>query len=748
MDAPRDRKKPAAATERSDGRATSPSQAAVEALSRLFAVASIYAPTHQRVAALSAPTIEALRSACSSTGHLVLDLRDGAIHVGADALAEKGSTVQRLRQDLEALGITRVELSEGTTAEDLLALGRLLRTKSQRRGNATFEQADLGGLPETIKAFTQDFGRPTFDESEDPTAAVRLPADLLAGLPSDALRAPSAAGSGKSTRARRASPHPTLTEQEIRAVVAGSVRRVRDLPPGAHVPAPFAAFTSRSAGDALLGDRPAETRQEMQRALAEAVERTVARSTGGGPATANPERILAEAAKTLPRILPGMDLAPVLDSLKEAIDVHMRDAFRREASVVSPQDTVRSRESEDHELSLEALEEQLDVVGDRGPDVELEDDPHSRAAEHLGILLFVLGDEPTAAVLAGLGPRLSRALAAPFEAGEGDVIAGWIRDRSHHWTDEQIDQRLPALLEPLRARGAAVVERTLLDAVRLGDARTLQALWPHVAAELLGGLGEEPDESGASALELEAQETLGSLPAESRRAALGRLAALPVVARGAVSRSLLSPPREALYPLYSLLLEFREAPAVGAEVVEAFFRYPPDVPAMAALLVLRPQEERTRAFIGRFLRERTSSGETAGLKKLAAQIIISDLQALPRRRRTEDLVVKAIGSLRLLPCREVAQFVAEVKESRVLGILQAWPPPARQAAAALDAILRAAASTDVAGDPAEPVADAVADAASAASSEGPPDASPDASEPNPASSATLDDESRPGGAAA
>jgi hypothetical protein len=628
--------------------------ALADGLARLLSVAAIYPAGHVRVMEAADPVLAQLRKSRGEFDGLGLELQNGALMVDGRIVPERSGPIQRLHQDLDGLGVTRLEIRRDARLEDLLALGKFLRSHAQApvEGRA-FQQPELTGLPDTVRMVQRDVGVPTFDESERRTEE---------------------AGTGGGGGPGDEEPPETTPERELlRTLLRDALR----------------AFASDGASATLpAGARAPKTREDAVRALHEAVRRMLDQYVPGAEVTASAAAILDEAERLLPEVAPGFDPTPVLEALRQAIDKHLRDPFRRETAAVFDVDTP---EGTDRDPLLELNE----LVGSlKGLD---SGEPFGQALvvdppEQLTILLHVMREQPSHAVMVAVGRRLESCLTDALGTRGNAVLQGWLGDVLRKEEPRSLDRMLPLVAGPLRRANPAAFAGLLVHACRGADAAVLDGAWPHAANELL--LGVEGAQGG---LEDDLIALVARLPVARRGAAMTRLASLSAVAGRAVSRRAFSPPRSALYPFYeAMLVELRFAEVAGL-VMDAFQQDPPPYPAAGALTMLRTRDPQCRELLLSLLRY-PAAANTAPMRKRAVDIVVGALTRLPKTRRKEEWVPGAIRALWALPSPEAEAIVKEIEGNASLAFWKAWPPACRQAAEAVRALwLGASASQSGAG---------------------------------------------------
>jgi hypothetical protein len=634
----------------------------VEGLSRLFAVAAIYAPTHVRVASLADPVLALVAAACGDSRLLAFDVREDGLALNRVALPLSHPATARLRADLAGVGVHRLEIDATVAAKDLVALARALRTHAQpRTGSQGFRHVELTGLPDSIRAVQHDFGLPTFDETEHVGSGMDL--DVALGeRPAGSAPEEASSADGTTPGAQRpeadAAPKEDDTDR-ISLVLNLAIEQAARDAPGAPPEPTEASRTPRG-------------RREILRAIAESLHRAVQRA-GGRPSTQTVADILEGARANLPALAPSVPAQRLMDALREAIDLHLRDAFRREgvtALDAPAQGRMRDPLGPD---DVGRLTEQVGGFVDASEPFLAAG--RSSEDEHLGILLNLLVATQPGALRDALVCRVAPYLAAPPTEERTAMLRGWLLDLVRRNDVGEVDQLLPILLGPYRAHGAACVADLLLSAFRPPAPEALRLLWPYLVDAAL-----VPFDAEDRPLEDELISCLTRLDPADVLAHTDRLALMPAVKKGLLSRRLFQPIRPDLYGFYEVCLNLRRAPHLATQVVEAFFRSPPNTPAAGVLTVLGPREDRTRSFLGRIVRENRGGGETPALRKLAAEAIAEAIRTCPPMRRAEAWVLRAIGALRALPGpASVAALRIVVGEKR-FGILPAWPTAARSAA--------------------------------------------------------------------
>jgi hypothetical protein len=383
-----------------------------------------------------------------------------------------------------------------------------------------------------------------------------------------------------------------------------------------------------------------------------------------------PAEVLADARRTLPQALPGVDWSGVLDGIHKALDVHLRDAFRGERRVEFDGATTMDLEmagvdQDDLVAALDDITAACPAVGHVAP---------ADGAEALSILLHALCDQDLSTMEEHVVRRLTACFAAEFGAHELRPLVGWIRRLAERAPRDEFDLRLAQVAASLREAGRDVA-RVLVAACEPPYRALANAMWPHLAYELVTGDddGRGPERQALSTL-------LASVPRTTLREESRRLRTL--VGRGAapIAKSVFFPPRAELFDLYEILVETPPEAGFAAVVTAAIMRRPPAHPAAGALVALTPTDERAHRFVARLLREAKSP--SSALNALAVDILVESLRGLPKARRNEDWVESAVRALAELPCAASDAMLRDVRDARRLLVFRAWPPRAALAAAA------------------------------------------------------------------
>jgi hypothetical protein len=607
--------------------------AVIEALARLLAAASVYPREHPRIAAIVEPVLAAVRAGLDERGRFLFRIAE------TDPEHRASSPARRLLRELDALGIARMQIDRDVSVPDLFSFAKFLRQHAGRHSGEGFRHLKLELLPWTIQVEERTFGAPTFRDDED------TPKPEEAGA-SDDLR---------TFRGTLISVDPA-TLVLVRKAVRAALRGQR------------AAFAA-----AIAQGRTPASEAEATRASAEAVRAWIERFNPARVQTRTPAEILADAEKTLPQMLPGVEWTPVLDGIRRVIDEYMRDAFRGETRADFDTKTVVPQESAQRAASKADL---ALAIGDFTHGSE----PFVLAAavdraEQLAILLHMLHQPASRGETEGIVRRLGACLSGKPGPRERPVLVGWLRDVAAADAPKEMDARLVPVFGALRMSGGGAVAEVLLETCGGAHSRLATAFWPHVAYELITG-----DDPGAPAR----RETLTVLvlatPAARIRDEGARLATLIAMRPRPPAHDALTPPREAFHPLYEILLDTPHETGLAAAVTAAFIQHPPKHPAAGALVALSAGEERAQRFVARLIRD----GETrsTALRALAIEILVGSLRNLPRRRRTEPWVPSALRALAELPCVQTVTMLRSVTNSRWLGLVWKWPPAARRAAEA------------------------------------------------------------------
>lgn len=603
--------------------------AVVESLARLLAAAAIYPPTHPRIAAIVEPVLNAVRFVVGDVGRLVLHISED------DASTAATASGRRLRRDLARLGVSRIEIERDVTVEDLFGFARFLRQCVAKQGTeAGFRNLDFEALPRTVHVVETNYGAPTFGETP--------------------LLRPSNAFSEKDVEAVERIQVDPETVALVRKCILAAIEGRRD------------EFELALAATAS----PADGRRRTE-AVANALKAWIERQLPTGGAAGSPDRMLDDAARTLPQLARSVDWAPVIEDIRRIMEEHLRDNFRAEAGIkfekrsspfVEAIGLIGTRED-----LLRALAEATAGAEPFGK-LSVED-----AAEHVSILLHMLDSPSPGGERDGVVRRLGAALGVPLGPRERAVLTGWMREVGSRCAAWEADRRLAPVLDALRGAAAGSLVDVLAEACAVPDGSMTGALWPHIAREALTGAGAERGPQRETLAEL-----LRKVPETRVREEAARLTVLLAAEPDRAERVAASSPRRELYAVYEILLDMPRATGYAAAVANAFARHPIDHPAAGALIVLPASDERAHRFVARLIRE--ASAPSSALRTTAVQTIVAALRALEPRRREEPWVAAAIHSLTRLASPESIEMLNEVRFARRRLVQFAWPAAARRAA--------------------------------------------------------------------
>lgn len=598
-------------------------------MARLLAAAAIYPPTHPRIAAIVEPVITAVRFVVGDAGRLVVNI------AGDDASTSATASGRRLRRDLGALGVARIEIDRNVSVEDLFSFARFLRQCVASHGiESGFRNLDFDALPRTVHVVETNFGAPTFGE-----ITIARPAGDVTDRGVESVE--------------RVQIDPETVALVRRCILAALAGRREDI--------------DLTLSAALT---PSDGRRRTE-AVAEALKAWIDRQVPTGGASGSPDQLLADAERTLPQLARSVDWAPVITEIRSIMEQHLRENFRAETGVkfekravpfVEPVGLAGTRED-----LVRALAEATAGAEPFGT-LSVAD-----AAEHVSILLHMLDSPSPGGERDGVLQRLDAALKCPLGPRERAVLTGWMRDVCSKCAAWEADRRLGPVLDALRGAGGGSVVDVFVEACAPPEGSMAGALWPHVAREALTGAGAE---RGAR------RDTLAGLlravPETRVREESSRLTMLLAAEPGRAERLTASPPRSELYSAYEILLDMPRTTGYAAAVASAFAQHPLDHPAAGALIVLPAADERAQRFVARLIRE--ASAPSVALRTTAVQTIVAALRALEPRRREEPWVAAAIRSLSRLASPESIEMLNEVRFARRRIVQFAWPSSARVAA--------------------------------------------------------------------
>jgi hypothetical protein len=722
-----------------------------DALGRLFVVAAVYSPEHPRVVGVAEVAASAIVARLATSGQCVLGITDETLTIDGEEVSALLPAAARMRQELHALGVSAVVFYRTIQTNDLVDFARIVR--GANAGNAArlrFETVQLRGLPPSISVHQHDYGTPVFgadeqgiaysgamaqdgrvrgpggvaDDSEPeawaclardfvrnllarlghkgtvaeggaaflvPATDAVAPAGTPAGSGSGGGEGPAAGGGGAGGAGPASSG---TTGPGAAGSSAGSGAGSGALSsPGTPPPSPAPAGERAIGNDPPDGHAP-RTRAERLRAIEESVRRAIERVWLTGPSRSSAASILAEARRTLPTVAPDLPLDPILAGIRRGLDEHLRDALRGEVGATFDPAATPPPESEDYDLELPALLEQIRSFTAAAPGLKTTSE--SDGVETLSIHLFLLDGNRRPAVREGVERAIAHHLSRAMTPGEEAALATWMGDVASKGV-HAVDAILPRVLEPLRRSTPAAPSAVLVAAAREAPEKPLRALWPHMAREAVFGLG------GAS------QEVEDGLLAaferlDSRCFALDVQRILPLLAgsRQAFSERMFSPPRPALTGLYATLLASTAPREAARLVVAGFRRRPPARSAACALVAFEPAADEARVFLCRVLREQQEGGESDGLRQVAAARVVSLLRGLDGVRRKEPWVPDAVRALGFLKSVDAVRMVEEIAHARRWMFVPIWPAPCRAAAREASSLLKLTAMTEVHGRPEAP----------------------------------------------
>jgi hypothetical protein len=436
----------------------------------------------------------------------------------------------------------------------------------------------------------------------------------------------------------------------------------------------------KRSGNATPGIAPedgyrARGSRERLRALEEAVRRAIERSMSPTGQVRSVTHIVEEARHLLPLVDPDLPLEDVLAGIREALDEHLRDAFRTESGATFDSARRPARDPVACKLDLPELLARIDAVVTAGEKTK-SGPPAVDTAEQLSICLHLLEEDRRPGVVDGITRRLFARLSRALDPEEVAVMGGWIESlgapsRGH----KLVDRLLPVLFEQVRRASPATVLAVLLVALQRPRPGLLRVLWPHLAADMLHGCEGASEEARERAVAVLGQVEPGAFSSESER-----FAAL-VAGREDLSSRFLCPPRRRMSAFYEVVLGLPDALALARKIIEGYRRAPPPNSAARALVAIHVDGS-ARTFLRRVLREELDGGETESLRRMAAGIVAGALRGLRREERRVGWAVEAIAALGVLRCSLTEQILDEIVKTRRFLFLKAWPRTCRRAARA------------------------------------------------------------------
>lgn len=600
------------------------------ALARFFVVAPLYPVDHTRSHGVAEQCLAELRATAAPGEAVRIEIARLGFQVQGAPVALEHPQVQRLHQDLSALGIARVEIGDAAMPADLHRFVNVLVEARRRVGSTQgLRQLELSDLPDPVRIVQREFGRRGGEASSAATvqAAVERVLDACEGV-----------------------------EPETQALLGRAVERlfgdvVETLCDGRLARAPGQPF-GRSLDEVLeLGVQ----------ALRDAMEELT--SSGGDPADI--QGLFGAAEKALA-------IAHDRDSVEVMLSV-----LRESASELRKSAEPARSDTSAYTLSLDELRREIEAYGSGGPPLGTPGPVDRR--EELTIIFHVLLSAPPDAVRIGAEERLAACLARPLDDAERGFLESAMRGLASRGSPAGLDAVLPPTLRVLRTGGGAGSVLASLSASASPGQR--DALWPHLVNELLVG-GVDADAVARRAL-LERVRSSGDGAREGR---LERLLALEAVRTQRFAPALFDPPPPELFPVFGALVA-RQVPELANALLAGLQRHLPPWPGAEALLTFDSVTPACRALLIAALHEGAVPRASVAVEQQARRTLASALRGLRRADVSVGWAPRAITALGALATAAERPLLREIGRGFRLWPWRRWPAPCREAAnAALRAV--------------------------------------------------------------
>lgn len=293
--------------------------------------------------------------------------------------------------------------------------------------------------------------------------------------------------------------------------------------------------------------------------------------------------------------------------------------------------------------------------------------------EELSILLQALPTSPNEEIRSATVARLVQVLDRVPSPLLQPVATGALREYLEEVPHELLDRVAPILNWILRQHHIPLLQQ-LAALGRQVSSAAREALWPHVAAELLATPPGSPSD------EIDCWLLLDDLQDELVPDAMRRLGQLSVLRQKELVPGCFRPQQKHGYGLFSALLTSPFADLVGQEVFEGIRDNPPeDLGTTVTLRVLGRYRPEYASFLSRVLRDIRRDQISSEAHALALPLLLRGLSRLDANRQSESWVPGAIdwiGERGYLPAQE---FLTRVVKQRK-GLRHMWPSKCRKAA--------------------------------------------------------------------
>lgn len=617
--------------------AVSPAAELFVALERLLAVGALYPAGHARCREAAVRCARTVGGLTGGGAPLRIRVSAGALFVGSEEIDLLAPGAARVQELLFALAISRVEITPGVSAPDLLTFaGRLAELRVEEETRRRTIGPSLDGFPESIRVRQRVFGgRLVTDDGRVDPDLVQLVLDRMAG---DLEDQPVSPGTWDACR------------DLVKKMVRSTVERL-DLSG-----APSDGGPRRSLEDVLeLG--------------VQAIQSAIEDLTRDGDADADLRSLSRRTEQALALSADERSMEIMLDVLRQSqrTDGGASPAGDPAASPTGGGDP-RAVVPEHCTLSLHELEEWVvEATGRvRVPDLE----PPLDGREPLSVVIQLLLDPPGPQAVVTATEALPRVIAAAGARASVELLSPVVTAVLTERTETEADRLMTVLLRAVRTEDAA--EAVALVA-GLDENLPAERLWPHIVNELLLG------EATPTSARLDAMvERVRSLPADALPAALARLDRLDAVRSVRLGPVMFAPPRSGFAAVYTHLLDGPTREAAVTRLHDGVRASGGDWPGSELLTGLPGFSPVGRERLARVIARGDGPVETrAGV----ATVVIDEIAAMPAPARRAPGVASTLESVAMAVPTDARPLLLRVRQERKLLLLPRWPRACRDAAA-------------------------------------------------------------------
>jgi hypothetical protein len=594
-------------------------------LEKLFKTGGYYPASHERTRALTTEFLAAAAEVRGSSPELVLDVRDGVLHLQGEALSADTAGVTGFITLLEPLAVVKMSLAARLSHEDLHSLVTMLPGLQQQLRERSFDDAfTFEGLPDGVSLSQKEFltyANEGGDTADWPELREKIQA--------------------------------AMKELEDRGYDSESISMCKQLTRG---------YGSCHDEHRSLEDAGVDEHQIVIENLDDA-------DSGDRSALA-----VESSLNTLVDLLEWSMLGDQATKTREAfqqlivfLDRSVPDNWKI-GNTPPPSDKLQSNDT--YDLSIDQLQRRLDeAVAGAGP-IREPDGPDQ--AEYLAIVCGFLGHDVPPVTARRLQAAWQDILKRRLSPSERSMIvrsvgqALWKAETSTPPTD---------VIDVLRTFGESDTGSPLtllMEATRLCPEQSRARLWPYVLNEVLTNSKDDRSEVMDTA-----RTWLLPVPSSNLGEALNTFVALRTVDGEPFRLDVAHLLPKGLGQVFATIIRHNADGLVARTLVSAMHEQPPSWIAACVLPLIRFDGDDHRDLYATLLDQDQSPDTLARLRAMVSDLVRSRLPSLPRKRRSEPWVKQTILALGGLHDEPVDGILKTILTAKKWWIVPTWPRSCR-----------------------------------------------------------------------